>query len=212
MKWLPWGGRLDDLTDKWENKKGISHLSKLSTLSFDGRCWGTNVTSCHCHVFVAPRKLRILSIATDGSRFFEQLNLIFCISLFSSDGALGRKTTGRRTSTQARTVCRRKRLFGSEIRLVCKTKFWIKWYNTKVSQYQINNHKLFKNLQAYDIKQADSSAPTQCSTEPVGCSVLGICPVSYYQTIFPFLCVHVTYIDQVPYAWNLSSMILLLHW
>ena len=138
--------------------------------------------------------------------------LNFCISLFSSDGALGRKTTGRRTSTQARTVCRRKRLFGSEIRLVCKTKFWIKWYNTKVSQYQINNHKLFKNLQAYDIKQADSSAPTQCSTEPVGCSVLGICPVSYYQTIFPFLCVHVTYIDQVPYAWNLSSMMLLLQW
>ena len=136
--------------------------------------------------------------------------LNFCISLFSSDGALGRKTTGRRTSTQAKTVSRRKRLFGSEIRLVCKTKFWIKWYNTKVSQYQINNHKLFKNLQAYDIKQADSSAPTQCSTEPVGCSVLGICPVSYYQTIFPFLCVHVTYIDQVPYAWNLSSMILLL--
>ena len=35
------------------------------------------MTSCHCHVFVAPRKLRILSIATDGSRFFEQLNLIF---------------------------------------------------------------------------------------------------------------------------------------
>ena len=86
--------------------------------------------SCHCHVFVAPRKLRIPSIATDGSRLFEQLEFVHFS--FSWDGALGTRTTGRRASTQAKIVCRRKRLLSSEIRSV---------YNTKVIQCQIKNHE-----------------------------------------------------------------------
>ena len=36
--------------------------------------------------------------------------------------------------------------------------------------------KVIEKLQAYDIKKEDRNAPTQCSSETVGCPVLGICP------------------------------------
>ena len=42
----------------------------LKSVSSNGHCFQRNVTSCNCHVFVAPPKLWILSIATDGTRFF----------------------------------------------------------------------------------------------------------------------------------------------
>ena len=47
-----------------------------------------------------------------------------------------------------------------------------------------------KNLQAYDIRQADSSAPTQCSSEMVGCpDVYSLEYVRHYiiKLFFPFL-------------------------
>ena len=61
------GGRNENMSDEWQNKKENHHLS----LSCYGRC-ETKVT-CR-HVFVAPRKQWILSLAINGIRFFEQSN------------------------------------------------------------------------------------------------------------------------------------------